>query len=187
MVLPSLADILIIIIFIIPGFLAFYIFRWIGAYGKDYSEFEITTWSLIFSIVIIFGFTIFTGLTDIDSIRDQFFYPINFGILFGSTIGISILSGYIFKRLRKGHVLSDPWEIAIKEHKSGCWLFVHTKNGQEYRGWYRIAGITKHSIAVDNVTQFIRNQSGDIVRELKINGLLLFNDDDIARIVFVNE
>jgi hypothetical protein len=171
LVLPSLADTLIIIIFIIPGFLAFYIFRWIGAYGKDYSEFEITTWSLIFSVVIIFGFTIFTGLTDIDSIRDEFFYHENFAIF--------------FRIFRKGHVLSDPWEIAIKEHKSGSWLLVYTKNGQEYRGWYRVAGITRHSLAIDNVTQFIRSQSGDITKELKLEGLLLFNDDDIARVVFI--
>lgn len=185
MVLPSLADVLIVIIFIIPGFLAFYIFRWIGAYGKDFTEFEITTWSLIFSIVIIFVFTIFTGLTDIDSIRDEFFYPENFAILFGSAIGISLLSGYIFRIFRKGHVLSDPWEIAIKQYKSGSWLLVYTKSGQEYRGWYKVVGITRHSLAMDNVTQFIRNQSGEITKELNLKGLLLFNDDDIARIVFI--
>ena len=124
-------------------------------------------------------------MTDIDSIRDELFYPENFAILFGSTIGVSVLLGYIFRIFRKGHVLSDPWEIAIKEHKSGCWLFVYAKNGQEYRGWYRVAGLTRHSLAIDNVTQFMRNQTGEITRELSLEGLLLFNDDDIARVVFV--
>jgi hypothetical protein len=101
MVLPSLADALIVIVLLIPGFIAFWITKRIGKFNRPLSEFETSVWSFVFSAVILFFFTLITNLSDLDLIRQQFFYPKNFGVLFVITCIIGLGGGLIFKLSNK--------------------------------------------------------------------------------------
>ena len=82
MVLPSLSDALIVVILLIPGFITFTIIRWLGQYGSKLSEFQISVASLSLSMVIIFFYSLITGITNLDILRDKFFITENYLILF---------------------------------------------------------------------------------------------------------
>jgi hypothetical protein len=190
MTLPSLADALIVIVLVIPGFITFFITSFIGSYGRKLSDFQMTTWSFIFSVIVLFPFTTITGLTNIDKIRDEFFYPKNFAIIFGLTIAIGIGSGLILRRIRKGHVLGDPWEIAMTRyrHRKDVWIKVITKTGQEYTGKLRAAGIVdKRGLLMNSPQQVIRDSSGKITNRMTIFKEMIFREDDIARVFFDTE
>jgi hypothetical protein len=116
MVLPSLADALLIIVILIPGFISFGLVKRLGVFSKPLPEFEITIWSFVFSIIILFIFILITGLNDIDKIRDQFFYPYNFGLIFGVAVLVGLLTGFLLKRLRINRTLEDSWEFTMKNY-----------------------------------------------------------------------
>ncbi len=187
MVLPSLADAIIVIVLVVPGFISFFIMCFIGSYGKKLSDFQRTTWSFIFSVVVLFPFTAITGQTNLDKIRDEFFYPTNFMILFGLTIGIGICSGVILRRVRKPRVLSDPWKLAMTSYRSNTnvWIKVITKTGQEYIGKLRAVGLfNRKELIMSSPEQIIRDVNGNITNRMIIFEEVLFREDDIARVFF---
>lgn len=71
MELPSLADILIVIILIIPGFITFYIITKISVIEQKFSDFETTIWSIFLSLFIYIPFSFLIGVSSIDAIRDD--------------------------------------------------------------------------------------------------------------------
>jgi hypothetical protein len=96
MVLPSLADALIVIVLLIPGFIAFWVTKRVGKFNRPLTEFETSVWSFVFSAVILFIFTLVTNLSDLDKIRQEFFDPKIFGVLFVITGIIGLGGGAIF-------------------------------------------------------------------------------------------
>jgi hypothetical protein len=205
LVLPSLADALIVIILLIPGFIAFFIFKRLGSYGGTLTEFETTVWSFFFSAIVVFVYIIVTKLTDIDAIRDHFFDPLNFGILFVITMLVALISGYLFKIKRVGYSLGEPWIQFSKEYTERVrnspnfyfTLTVITKDGQEYegaaRGW---GGRDNKEILLDYPYQIIRDDLGNKLQKIQLGtenqeasndtSKILFRSDDIARLIAWN-
>jgi hypothetical protein len=189
MTLPSLADALIVIVLLMPGFITFFLIRRISAIGKELSEFENIISSVIFSIIVLVPFAIFTGLDNIDKIRDGLFQPLNVSILFAVSIAIGIGIGFIYKRFRKNYRLGDPWEVMMKYYtskKNGAWITVITKDSKEYKGALRHAGISDDSreIVLNRPIQIFRDASGESTSEMEVGQELLFTEDDVARISF---
>jgi hypothetical protein len=185
-VLPSLSDAIIVVILLVPGFVAFSIIRRLGAFGKGFSEFETVAWSVLFTIIVFMPFTAITGLTDFDKIRDGFLYPYNIAVLFISTLGVGFGIGTISRRLRKHYSQGDPWEILMTRNKNGSWVTVITKDGKEYMGWYFMSGIgsDKRELVLLEPSQILREPDGDYSDKMRIGDKVIFKEDDIARIFF---
>jgi|SRR2546427_3160610 len=189
MTLPSLADALIVIVLLMPGFISFFLIRRLSAIGKELSEFENVISSVIFSIIALVPFAIFTGLDSIDKIRDGLFQPLNVSILFAISIAIGLGVGFAYKRFRKIYRLGDPWEIMVKYYaakKDGAWITVITKDSKEYTGALRHAGVSddRREIVLSRPVQIFRDASGNSDSEMEVGQELLFTEDDIARVSF---
>lgn len=114
MALPSITDALIVIVLLIPGFVAFWLVKRLGRFNRPLSEFESSLWSFVLSAIILFFFTSLTGLSNIDKIRDEFFYPINFGLLFVLTAIIGLLGGALLRVSNRNRTAEESQSFAFK-------------------------------------------------------------------------
>ncbi len=185
--LPSLADALLVIILLIPGFISLTLIRWFGAFGSKLSEFQATIGGFIFSMLILFLYTSITGFTDIDQIRDNFFNPKYYALLFGLAIACGTIIGISTKIWRRNHDRLDPWKGTITKCKKAPWLIVITKDGSEYKGIMTKAGIEEErSIIISNPVQIVRDDFKVVKAEIPYGLKLLFKEEDIARIMFLS-
>jgi hypothetical protein len=100
--LPSLFDIFFVIVLIIPGFLAWQWARFVCneiererkklGEPEKFSNFDITVYSLCFTLPIVAIFSFVTGIQSIDALRDNIFDPINLLIL----VILAIFCGTVF-------------------------------------------------------------------------------------------
>lgn len=144
MELPSLADILIVIILIIPGFITFYIIKKISVIEQKFSDFETTIWSIFLSLFIYIPFSFLIGVSSIDAIRDTILSPkplsyliiltILFGFLFGAFVRYVLLKGIV------GYP-GTCWDIAFeKVQEKGAYVLVYTDNNLEFKGKAHYSG-----------------------------------------------
>ncbi|WP_428326672.1 DUF6338 family protein [Nitrosopumilus sp.] len=186
MALPSLADALIVVILLIPGFITFTIIRWLGHYGNKQTEFKITISSFSLSMVIIFFYTLITGITSLDILRDKFFIPTNFLILFGITLAVGFGVGMILRRRRSNRFRLDTWEKTATEYDNAPWIIVITIAGTEYKGrLFRLDVEDKKDIVIVNPKQIIRDEKNEITSEIEFGEKMFFHERDIARIAFL--
>jgi len=188
MVLPSLADVLIIVILLVPGFITFFIIRRIGVVGGTLSDLETTLWSVFFSMIILVPFSAITQLDTIDKIRDGIFIPLNTFILLAIATGGGFLVGIITKQFRKNYYHGGAWENIMRNYaKGGSWITVFTKTGDEYNGQYNLASMEeeeKREIIMSKPIQIIRDSDKKIINEIKWGEEMIFTEDDIARVLF---
>jgi len=78
--LLSFADLIIVVILLIPGFVSFEIIRKPAIVKREFSELEITLWSLLLSLVVYIPFSLVVGRY-LDQIRDSIFAPFSIGLL----------------------------------------------------------------------------------------------------------
>lgn len=119
MALPSLGDVIFVIVLLIPGFIALRIFRWLAIFEKEMKEYQSILWSLLYSLFIYAVFSWHTGIGDIDSIRNYMLIPENLAeiLVLGLTFGL--ISGLIVRlAFRRGtFVRGDCWEVSMKQAK----------------------------------------------------------------------
>jgi hypothetical protein len=158
MLLPSVADALIVIILLIPGFIAFGIVKRIGNFGRPLSEFETTVWSFVFSAIIIFFFIYITKLDDLDKIREQFFSPDKFSIIFVLAVLIGIIAGLILWAFRRNHTRQGSWEFAMDKY----FKFYHNNSNKKEKLIVNIITKDNHEYSgiIDHVTE---DTGGDIL------------------------
>ena len=192
MALPSLADVVMVIVLLLPGFISLVLFKWISIVEKKLSDSETVIWSLFISLLIYTVFSATTGISDVDSIRDGIFLPINLitimslSLIFGSLPGI--LVRYCF---RKRIVRGDCWDVCMARAKSKkhFWVIVYTKDGLEYKGRLHIYG-TKGEHPRELVIEdpkLIQKSEGKVPKEIKMGSEILFLQEDIRRIVFLQD
>ena len=190
MSLPSLADTLLVLVILIPGFLACSLFRWLSKYERKISDNQLVLWSLACSLLIYTIFAHYTGVSNIDEIRDTIFVPrhlistLSMGVLFGGIPGI------INRKLRENIRTDDCWEISMVEAgKTGSWVMVYTDDGHEYLGTLHYSGIGEEprEITIRRPTRIIRDDDGKVKREFDVGKEILFREDDVKRVVFFRE
>lgn len=100
MALPSLADVIFVIVLLIPGFIALSLFRWFAILERKLSEYRLVLWSLVLSLFIYAMFGWYTGITDIDSIRDNMLMPQNLAKILALSLTFGIVPGLIVRIVR---------------------------------------------------------------------------------------
>jgi small nuclear ribonucleoprotein (snRNP)-like protein len=191
LVLPSLTEIIIVIILIIPGFIMSWLFRRITAIGGKSSEFEITVWSLISTLPIYIIFSLITGIQNIETLEENIFSPSYLILLSSLPILLGLSLGLIAKiTFRKDFVYGDCWHASLNKIVSrGGYLTVITKDGKEYIGKLHSFGEndTPKELVLRDPEQIIRNKKMKVIIKFKVGKEILFLKNDISRILFFNE
>lgn len=186
MSLPSLLDIVTVVILVVPGFLSFTILKRALPFKREkFSDFELTVYSLLFMLPIIFCYSIITGLKDIDSIRDSVFQPINLATLIGLSLGWGLAPSLIAKVLTWGkYRTGECWDIFWDGLRLGGYVLVLTEDGHEYKGWiqYSDKSEEKYELILGDPTLVIRDASQKMQSEVKMGHAMLFTQKDIRRV-----
>ena len=194
MVLPSLADALVVVVLLVPGFVAFFIARKLSAMTRKFSDLEITIWSIFLSLVGYVPFSLTTGLNTIDSIRDSVLIPANFVILIGYNVLVGIALGYSLKRWRGGAIVSgEVWDHAMREviKIGGAYAMVYTDNNLEYKGMMNYAGLCtegeQREVILSNPKLILRDKDWNVLDEVEMGKEVLFTEKDVRRILFFDQ
>lgn len=189
MVLPSLADILLVIVLIVPGFVAYILFKKVAMREKKTSDFEATIWSLATSLIIYAFFAYITNLYNIDLIRDDILIPNNIVLIFGLASALGISSGVLSRILfRRGYRSGDCWEECMRSAtKKGSYVLAYTSDGKEYKGELFLAGAAEapREITLKNPKMILRDSEGFVQNEFRIGDVLLLSETDVLRVVFL--
>lgn len=188
MALPSLNDIVFIIVLLIPGFFTLALFRWFAVLQKKLSDFQLILGSVFLSLLIysILGWHV--GITNFAEIRDSMLLPENLLKILGLSLLLGIGPGLAVKiAFRRRHVRGDCWEASMKAaRKEGSWVIVHTSDGCEYKGILHYTGGPEFpkEMSIRKPKLIIRDSEGYLAEEVEIGEEILFTAKDIARIVF---
>lgn len=191
MALPSLEDVVFIIVLLVPGFFALVLFKKIGMREKQMSDFESTIWSLFASLGIYAVFGYFTGMFNLNSVRDNILNPFNIASVFSLAIafggGFGLLARLIF---RQRYVAGDCWETCMKAAASmGSYVLVYTSSNEEYKGELLFGSVSEaqKEIVIKNPKLISRDSDLNIKSEVEMGRTMLFNERDIRRIVFFKD
>ncbi|MFX0207088.1 MAG: hypothetical protein ACFFDT_13955 [Candidatus Hodarchaeota archaeon] len=191
MALPSLADVILVIIIIIPGFISLCLFRWLAVYERKITDNQLTLMSLVCSFFIYGIFSYLTGISEIDKFRDIIFVPRNLFLILILGMIIGGIPGILIRFLYRRNILTgECWEIAMKEaSRKGSWIIVYTSDEKEYMGTlhYSGSGDDPREISIRSPTMIIRNKQGEVENEFDCGKEIFFTEEDIKRVVFFKE
>jgi hypothetical protein len=186
--IPSLADIIIVIILLIPGFVSFEIIRRLAIVEREFSELEITLWSLFLSLVIYVPFSLIVGVRSLDQIRNSIFAPFSIGVLTTLSVVTGLIPALLIRKIwRKGQRPGDLWAYAMKTFDTSRYVIIHTSTGTEIKGEMVAvgAGPSPRDVLLLNPKQIIRDQALNPIDEMLLGGQIYLMQDDIKRIVFL--
>jgi hypothetical protein len=189
--LPSLEDVVFVIVLLLPGFFSIVLFKKIGIREKKISDFESTIWSLFASLSIYAVFGYLTGVNNLETIKNSILNPLNISLIFGLAIliggGFGLLNRWIFRR---GIKAGTCWEAIFRAAaEEGTYVLVYTANNEEYKGELQSAGVAESpkEIVVKNPKLILRNADLSIKSEMKIGTCMIFNENDVRRVVFLKD
>jgi hypothetical protein len=189
--LPSLEDVVFVIVLLVPGFFAFMLFKKIGMRERQVSEFESTVWSLFVSLGIYAIFGYITGLFNLDLIRENILNPANLALIFGLALVLGGGFGLAARRLfRQRYKAGDCWEVCVKEAaERGSYVLVYTSNNEEYKGELLFGSVSEapKEIVLKNPKLIVRDSDLNVKTEFEIGKTMLFNESDIRRVVFLKD
>jgi len=192
--LPSLADVVFVVVLLIPGFLALCIFKWLAIYERKLSDYPLLLWSLFFSLLIYAVFSWHTGISNFDEIRDTLLFPENLlkiltlGITFG--IGSGLIGRFVRTRRGEKIIPGDAWQASMRvASRSGCWVIIHTKDGKEYKGILHYTGGKgePREISIRKPKLILRDNNWKVLNEIEMGKEIFFKEVDLQRIVFFKE
>ena len=191
--LPSLADTIVVVVLLLPGFVCLIVLRRIAILETPLSDFETTVWSLGISALIYGVFSLATGISNMDQLRDMLFqqsYLIPFLVTFVLVFSIIVSCGLIVRIRRGGEnvAFGDCWDW-LKD-LGNPWVTVYTTDGLEYRG--QVFGVgygrSRHEVVVKDPKQIVRSNDWKATAQIPRGQLMFFTQDDIRRVaVYVNE
>jgi len=186
-----LLDIFLVILLIIPGFIAFMLFKKLGIREKRISDFETTVWSIFLSLFIYVFFSYITGISDIDSIRDNIFMPNNMLLITGLAILVGVIGGFSARWLfRKGIMAGTCWDACFRSAAQvGTYILIYTTDGKEYKGELWLAGLSESpkEIVIRKPKVILRDSNWRIIDEIEMGSVILFNEKNISRVVFLKD
>jgi len=166
--LPSLIDVVTVIVILLPGFVSFVLFKWVSIIERKFSDFETVVWSLFVSLLIYMIFGAVTGISDFDRIRDAILLPSTLLMVLSLSLGFGFIPGGIVRyALRKRVVRGDCWDACMSRADStnNRWVIVYTENGLEYKGRIHIYGTVgeyRRELVIEEPKLIQRNDDGKV-------------------------
>ena len=188
MALPSLADVVFIIVLLIPGFITLVLFRWIAILERKLSDYELVIWSVFLSLLIYSIVSWHTGVTNIDNIRDNMLLPENLLLTLSLSLLFGVGTGYAVKfALRKNIIRGDSWQVSMKiAGKEGAWVIIYTTDDCEYKGALHYFGGVESpkEVSIREPILIVRDKQMNVTKEIPMGEEILFSEKNIARVVF---
>ena len=111
----SLTEILIVIFFIVPGFVSLSIIRHIGLFENELTDKELIIWSILFSLVIYSIFALKFGISNFDSLPQSVFGWEQTVWIIGLAVGLGFgVGGFIRHTFRRGTHRGKIWDYIVK-------------------------------------------------------------------------
>jgi hypothetical protein len=188
--LPSLADALVLVVLLVPGFVAAKVFARITALDRKLSDFDMTVLSFVASLIIYIPFSYLTSLDSIDQIRDAVLMPQNIILLLSLSVAIGLLPGLAVKKLfRPGYHPGTVWDSIVRniKPKEPTFVLVHTALGQEIMGLLDSvgAGDTPKDLRLLQPELIIRNKNHEATRKLRLGKQMFVSEKDVQSIAFL--
>jgi len=144
--LGSASEIWVLIVLIIPGFIAFKIIDWIIQTGKDFNQFQATLYSLALSLGIFFVVASLTNASNPDSpfesleqIRSSATVPLFVAKMFGFGVLFGVVGGAIVKIIFMKNFTRNAWDRFADRYLED-WVIVYVQEGDNevcYSGWLK--------------------------------------------------
>jgi len=188
--LPSLADALVIIILLVPGFVAAKVFARITAFDRELSDFDMTVLSFVASLIVYVPFSYLTSLDSVDKIRQAVLMPQSILLLLSLSVAIGFFPGLVVKRLfRHGYHPGTVWDSIVRniKPKEPVFVLVHTAMGQEIMGQLDSIGTgdSPKELRLLQPKMVIRNKNYEAVKELRLGKQMFISEKDIQSIAFL--
>ena len=193
-------EIIVTLIFILPGFLAIFLASKLAYFEEPRSVFEHTLWSLISSIIIYVVFIFAKGITNYESLSNIVFQPETISAI----IVIALIEGIAIACLDRLDPLKYlrqmvQWRAKTKysptqnvwdeefARKAPSYVLVYTKTGLEYKGvvasW--TVGKTPKELLIARPKLILRDEQWEVLDEIEMGDSIIFLEDDIARVVHI--
>ena len=201
--LPSLFDLIIVITFFLPGFIAMYLMRYIGILERRLDKLEIICWSLLSSLLInslfIYILKVWLGF-DIPSFNElrtillvPEFLAIFVGLILVSAIIGSLIGLLIKHTLRQGVYRGDAWRYLCSQYRrlsQAARVVIYTVDGKEYEGY--LVGMPDENapskdIVIAKPFEIIRDDEGKQLYKVELGIADLFiRENNIKAIAFMS-
>lgn len=177
-----------------PGYTAFYLFRWLSYLEERWSDRDILYLSLMVSVLIY----IVTGnvfhLKDFNEIKNLILIPRQASFLLLITLLLGVIPGGLARLwlIRNDVHPGNVWVTRMNEFRSqdeDVWLLVYTTDGKEYKGTldYFDAGEEPNSISIKRPIQILRDDDFRVTEEFEMGEEIIFKEHDISRVVSLSE
>ena len=188
--LPSLADALVLVVLLVPGFISAKIFTWVFAYDRKFSDFDMTVISLVLSLVIYVPFSYLTSLDSLDKIKQAALMPQNIMLLLALSVTIGLFPSLVGRKLfRQGYHPGTVWSSIVKNmnRKEPNFVLVHTALGQEIMGQLDSVGTgdTAKELRLLQPDLIIRDKNSEATRKLRLGKLIFISEKDVQSIAFL--
>ena len=182
----TIAEVYVLIILIMPGFITFNIAKRAVFSTIKTSQFEITMWSLIVSIFDLMIFKVIRPFETFEELQSSILSGTNVYLLVGISIVVGVLF-YLYRLFSKTQINDNPWSLISKKIKFNDNLVtIFTKDGLEIRGYLSCFGDVKNEkdIIIEKPMQVIRNQKMKASSEISCGKTMIIKESNICRVAF---
>jgi len=188
----TLVEIVVAILILVPGFIAFQIFKSIYVLEREYSDLETIIWSVFASYVIYIPFGLLTGLESIDKLTLSFLSIQNLALLMTVATVPAVAVASALKRIFKRDVVKgDLWDFLmdkIAATQDPIYALIHTKTNKEFYGQVARFGMSpsQRDLIIKEPELLIRDTNLKVTRK-KWGKEIYLHPDEIRQIVLMSE
>jgi len=186
----SIADALVVVVLLVPGFVAAKVFARITAFDRKLSDFEMTVLSFALSLVTYVPFSYLTSIDSLEQIRQAALMPQTIILLLSLSVAIGLFPGLVVKRLyRRGYHPGTVWDAVVRNinPKEVAFVLVHTALGQEIMGQLESVGTgdTAKELRLLQPKMIIRGKNREATKQLPLGKHMFIAEKDIQSIAFL--
>jgi len=188
----GIADVVIVILILTPGFIALQLIKRIYIIEREFSDFETTIWSIFASFLIYIPFGAITGLASIDQLRLSLLSIQNIALLMVLAVIGGAAPSLILRQLFKRHMgAGNLWDHIMKKimkSQDPVYALVYTNTGKEFYGEITHFGLAPapRDLVIKEPELLIRDNNLKATRK-NWGKEIFFHENEVRQIVFMDE